>query len=74
MSIEKSALVKLGTNVRQRRALKKISQEELADLAGLDRSYVGGVERGERNVTVLSALKLCSPLNCSLSNLVEGVQ
>ena len=73
MDVGKSVLIKLGANVRQKRALKNLSQEELADLAGLDRTYVGGVERGERNVTVLSALKLCAPLDCSLSNLLEGV-
>ena len=73
MNNEKSALAKLGANVRQKRTSKKISQEELADLAGLDRTYIGGIERGERNLTVLSALKLCRPLECSLSNLMEGV-
>ncbi|MGJ8661104.1 MAG: helix-turn-helix domain-containing protein [Bacteroidota bacterium] len=74
MDNEKIALTKFGANVRKKRNLKEFSQEELADLANLDRTYVGGIERGERNLTILSALKLCGPLGCSLSNLVEGVE
>ena len=68
------SLSKIGANVRTRRRAVGLSQEELAFRSGLDRTYVGGVERGERNITVLSALKICGPLNCTLSELVEGVE
>lgn len=68
------ALVKLGEKVRELRDRKGISQEELAHLAGLDRTYVGGVERGERNPTILSSLKVSGALGVSLSDLVEGVE
>ena len=74
MDGEKSALIKLGTNLRRKRGLKGVSQEELADLAGLDRSYVGGAERGERNLTILSALKIAKALGCELEHLVKGVK
>lgn len=67
------ALVRLGKNVRVHRDLNAISQEELAHQAGLDRTYVGGVERGERNPTILSVLKICGALGVDLSTLVKGV-
>jgi len=68
------ALVKLGENIRKSRENRKISQEELAELADLDRTYVGGVERGERNLTILSTLKLCRALEVELVDLVQGVR
>lgn len=72
--VKDRALVKLGEKVRALRDRKGISQEELAHLAGLDRTYVGGVERGERNPTILSSLKVSGALGVSLSDLVEGVE
>jgi len=70
---DRVVLARLGGNVRDLRKHLKISQEDLAHQSGLDRTYVGGIERGERNVTILSALKLCGPLECSLSQLVKGI-
>lgn len=46
------ALVAFGSAVRELRLSRNLSQEALADLAGLDRSYTGGIERGEHNVCV----------------------
>ena len=66
-------LLRLGENIRSLREKLSLSQEELAFQAGLDRTYLGGAERGERNLTILSALKICKPLEVSLSTLVEGV-
>lgn len=71
--VESAALLQLGSNIRSFREALDISQEELAHQAGLDRTYVGGAERGERNLTVLSALKICRPLDVTLSQLVEGL-
>ena len=42
--------IRLGKALRQRRRRLGVSQEEFADLCGLDRTYVGGIERGERNL------------------------
>jgi transcriptional regulator with XRE-family HTH domain len=42
--------VKFGTRIRELRHNRQLSQEKLAELAGLDRSYMGGIERGDRNV------------------------
>ncbi len=67
------ALLQLGRNIRAYREEKGISQEELAHEAGLDRTYVGGAERGERNLTVLSLMKIATPLNVDLEDLVDGL-
>lgn len=42
----------VGNQIRRRRALLRISQQDLANLSGLHRSYIGGVERGERNLGI----------------------
>ncbi len=56
-------LVKFGRRLRDLRAAKGFSQETLALLSGLDRSYVGGVERGQRNVSLINILKLAAALD-----------
>jgi transcriptional regulator with XRE-family HTH domain len=48
-----------------------MSQEELADACNLDRSYVGGVERGERNVSLLNIASLSEGLQLSISELLR---
>ena len=52
----------IGENVRSYRKKLGVSQEELGDMAGLDRTYVGGVERGERNVSAVNIEKLARAL------------
>ena len=49
------------------------SQEELALVANIDRSYVGGVERGERNVTFTVLCRLCEALRCDVAALTGGL-
>lgn len=61
-----------GSAIRGIRKEKNISQEELADWAGLDRSHMGRIERGERNVTVLNLLKIAKALNCKLGELFRS--
>ena len=58
-----------GQALRYFRAERGISQEELAHLADLDRTYVSGVERGERNPTLASLLRLVKALDIPLSEL-----
>lgn len=64
-------LVALGKAIRRVRISKDISQEKLALLAEVDRSYVGRVERGDNNVAILTLSKLAIALNISLAKLMQ---
>ncbi len=64
--------VALGRIVYDRRIELGISQENLADQAGLDRTYVSGIERGIRNPTFLVLLRLAQVLNIPASRFMEG--
>ena len=64
-------LIALGSAVRQSRAEMGLSQEALAVDANMDRSYVGGIERGEHNITVMNVVKLADALNTKPSLLFE---
>lgn len=59
-----------GSNLRRTRTLRGLSQEQLADLAGLHRTYVSSVERGERNVSLDNMERLADALTVSLSQLL----
>jgi transcriptional regulator with XRE-family HTH domain len=50
-----------------------MSQEGLAHEAGLDRSHVGRIERGEHNLTFVSLIKLCRAMKCDVAALTEGL-
>jgi len=65
-----SILTVIGSNVRHLRTKMGISQEELGDVAGLDRTYIGGIERGERNVSALNIAKLAKALKVKPEKLV----
>ena len=60
----------LADNIRAFRTTKNISQEELADMCGLHRTYIGSVERGERNVTLSTLEVLAKALGVSVPNLL----
>ena len=60
---EKAVLGEFGRRVRTSREAHGWSQEELADKAQLDRTYVGGIERGERNLALLNVNKLAVALD-----------
>ena len=66
-----SMLLKFGKNLRVIRKSRNLSQEKLADLCGLDRSYIGGVERGERNIALLNIIKIAEALKVKPSDLLE---
>ena len=66
-------LSRLGAAVRSSRKACGLSQEALADAAGIDRSHMGKIERGERNVTLLNLLKIADALDRKPSELLaEG--
>ena len=63
----------LGQRIRNYRTAKGWSQEKLAELSGFHPTYVGQIERGEKNATVESVEKLAASLNISLSKLFEMI-
>lgn len=65
--------VRFGKAVRKRRRKLGVSQEEFADMCGLDRTYIGGIERGERNVSLVNIEKIAKTLRISLSALFREV-
>jgi len=66
-------LSELGHNIREIRKAQNISQEELAARAEIDRSYVGGIERGERNVSFLTLIKIAKCLNCQIKDIAKEI-
>lgn len=60
-----------GKRVRAIRKTKGWSQEELADACELDRTYIGGVERGERNVSLVNIEKIAHALNVDPKDLLD---
>jgi transcriptional regulator with XRE-family HTH domain len=63
----------LGARVRELRQRKKLSQEALADACGLHRTYIGAVERGERNVSLLNIVVIARALGVKPADLLEGI-
>jgi len=66
-------LIRFGKRVRKLRTAKGFSQEAFADHCGLDRTYVGGIERGKRNVSLRNINLIATALGISLSELMQGV-
>jgi transcriptional regulator with XRE-family HTH domain len=64
-------LLQIGKTVRSIRKEKGISQEELALISSIDRSYLGGVERGAHNLTVITLLRLAEALDVHVSRLMQ---
>jgi transcriptional regulator with XRE-family HTH domain len=66
-----NARQRLASNLRSLRAQHKLSQEALADLVGLHRTYVGSVERSERNVSLDNVEKLAAALGVDITELLS---
>jgi transcriptional regulator with XRE-family HTH domain len=64
-------LAAIGGAIRDLRLKKGLSQEALADAAGIDRSYLGGVERGEHNLAVINLSKIAEALGVKPSDLIK---
>lgn len=65
--------LRFGKRVRELRQARGLSQEAFADLAGLHRTYMGGIERGERNVSLKNIEAIANALSVSLAELFKGV-
>ena len=67
---EHPELAALGKAIRATRLEIGISQEALADKAGIDRSYMGGIERGEHNLALINIKKVASALSLTVAQLM----
>jgi transcriptional regulator with XRE-family HTH domain len=65
--------IRFGKALREKRNRMQLSQEAFADMCGLDRTYVGGIERGERNVALVNLEKIAKALDLSLLELFRHV-
>ncbi|MBS5905143.1 MAG: helix-turn-helix transcriptional regulator [Acetobacteraceae bacterium] len=72
-AVNTETLKTLGQRIRQKRKSLNWTQEYLADQAQIDRSYIGGVERGERNLTFTVLCQICTALSCDVAELTEGI-
>jgi len=68
-----SILKQFGDNARNLRKGKKLSQEKLAEIAGLDATYISGIERGVRNPSLVSIVQLAGALKTAPGELFAGL-
>ena len=66
-------LLKFGEKIKELRHTKNISQEELAEMTKLHRTYIGGIERGERNLSLENIYKIAKALKIPLAKLFEDI-
>lgn len=69
----KKLLLSLGEIIREKRKALGYSQEGFADLVGLHRTYIGSVERGEKNISFINLYKIAEKLQTSLSDLLVKI-
>ena len=67
------ALQDFGSRVRNLRCQRALSQEGLANNVGLHRTYIGSVERGERNVSLVNILRIADELDTDAGDLIAGL-
>ena len=72
--MKKTILQIFGENVRRERLKRKLTQEELAHSADLHRTYIGMIERAEKNITLLNAEKIAESLHISLGDLLKDAE
>ncbi len=68
------ALIKLGARIRDLRTAKGFSQEDFAAEICLDRTYMGGVERGERNVSTINLIRIAKGLKVEVGELFPSIK
>jgi transcriptional regulator with XRE-family HTH domain len=70
---KREILVKFGKKVREERKKLGYSQEVLAEKAGVHRTYIGMIERGEKNITLANIQKVSKALKIKISELTKGL-
>ena len=73
METNNNILDNFGKRVRALRIEKGLSQEDLAELSNLDRTYISSLERGHRNVALKNLAAISSALGISISTLLKGI-
>ena len=73
MANDNVELLRLGRRIQTERKILGVSQNEFAKDCVLNRSYFGGIERGERNVTFGVLCKICNGLHCDIANVTRGI-
>jgi transcriptional regulator with XRE-family HTH domain len=73
MATDNVELLRLGYRIQTERKILGFSQNDFAKDCGLNRSYFGGIERGERNLTFAVLCKICNGLRCDVANLTKGI-
>ncbi|WP_136669213.1 helix-turn-helix domain-containing protein [Flavobacterium sp. H122] len=74
MEEKKQILITFGDNVRRFRIQKGLSQEQLAHLADVHRTYIGMIERAEKNITLINIQKITNGLGVDLIDLLKDEQ
>ncbi len=68
-----NARISFGKRLRELRRDRELSQEELGFRADLDRNYIGGIERGERNPSLVNICRIAGALGVEVTELLDGV-
>lgn len=71
INMKRDVLIKFGNKVREQRLLLGLSQEELAGRAGVHRTYVGMIERAEKNITLTNVEKIAKALKLSINEITK---
>jgi len=71
MDLKQNILIKFGERVREIRKEKGLSQEELAHRADLHRTYIGMIERAEKNITLINIEKIADALEINIKELFQ---
>ncbi len=74
MQAKHSALIRLGRQIRELRAARGFSQESFAAEVGLDRTYMGGIERGERNLSAINLIRIAKALKVEVGQLFPPIK
>lgn len=72
--MKKEILVKFGEKVRSERLKRKLSQEKFAEIAGVHRTYIGMIERAEKNITLENVGKISKALGIKVSDLFNNLE